>query len=142
VNPATVPIEKPKPVSTVVIDDITYLKNNPNKVENIPKVLTVMQRQGAVKDVNRDGEINCIDYSIAFRSLYGSNASLIINNNPANGMNHMFIRVNYKNGVEFIDIEPQGTPDRYSMGLVWGVKYNPYYNTDVTNRWTHVVGGM
>jgi len=121
-------------------DDIIYLLNNPNKIENVPLILAVMRQQG-VRDINNDGKVNCIDYSITFRHLYGSNARLIINNNPRSGMNHMFIRVYY--GVnEFIDIEPQGTPQRYSMGLIWGMLYKWNYNKDVTSQWSHVVGGM
>ena len=118
-------------------DEIRYLKANPNKIENVPRILSVMRRQG-VRDANGDGKIDCIDHSIAFRNLYGSNAHIIINVNPSNGMNHMFIRV-YYGGTKIMDIEPQGTPDRYTMGLIWGVMYNPYYNRDVTSIWGGVI---
>ena len=123
-----------------VDEELQYLKTNPNVLDNIPRILNYMKRVG-VKDVNKDGKIDCIDYSLTFRSLYGSNARIIINVNQPMGMNHMFIRIRY-NSTEIMDIEPQGTADRYSMGAIWGVKYNPYYNKDVTSQWTHVVGGM
>ena len=64
--------------------DLILLKNNPNQIRNVPLVLTVMQRYG-VPDINEDGKVDCIDYSIWFRMLYGSNARIIINNNPKNG---------------------------------------------------------
>ena len=122
-------------------EEVRYLLNNPNRIENVPRVLAVMRQQG-VRDVNGDGLINCIDHSITFRNLYGSNAKIIINHNRRNGMNHMFVRVYYDSGSKYIDIEPQGTPERYSMGLIWGVQYDWFYNRDVTNQWGQYVGGM
>jgi len=127
------------PEEEALFDEARYLKANPNRIENVTRVLDFMQKLG-VWDVNKDGKIDCIDYSTLFRTFYGSNARIIINENPKNGMNHMFIRIFYNNNL--IDIEPQGTPDRYSMGLIWGVQYNPTYNRDVTSQYTHVVGGM
>lgn len=111
---------------------VQYLLDNPNKVENIPLVIQVLQEQG-VRDLNRDGQVNCIDYSITFRMLYGSNARIMINNNPRTGMNHMFIRVHEPYSV--IDVEPQGNIDMYSMGLVWGMRYEPHLSIDVTSQW-------
>jgi hypothetical protein len=120
--------------------EIEHFARNPNTLSNIPRILNVMNIMD-VWDVNQDGLINCIDYSLVFRKLYGSNARIMINVNPNNGMNHMFIRVMF-GGHQFIDVEPQGTPNRFSMGAVWGTRYDPMFNRDVTNQWTHVVGGM
>jgi len=128
------------PWEEALLDEARYLAANPNRIGNIPRILRLMQNMG-VPDMNGDGKIDCIDYSILFRTFYGSNAHIMINRNPRNGMNHMFIRIWY-NGYQTMDVEPQGTPDRYSMGLIWGSRYNPYYNRDVTSQWTHVVGGM
>ena len=87
-----------------------------------------------IYDISRDGKINCIDYSIIFRRLYGPSAKLIINNNPKTDMNHMFIYVYIPStGGQYI--EPQGAPDWYSMGVVWGSRYDPAYNKDVTEVW-------
>jgi len=118
---------------------LVQLRDNPNTPSNIPLIFQVMEKWG-VPDLNEDGKVNCIDYSLWFRMLYGSNARLMINRNPRNGMNHMFVRVWY--GFQIIDIEPQGSASRYSMGIIWGNKYDPQYNKDVTSQWSHVVGGM
>ena len=119
--------------------EVQWLKSHPNEIQNVPRIMSVIRRL-RVRDVNADGLVNCIDYSILFRELYGSNARLIINVNRRTGMNHMFIRIYYNGGV--MDVEPQGTPTMYSMGLIWGVAYDYTFNTDVTSQWTQVVGGM
>ena len=117
-------------------DDVKYLLDNPNQIDNINRVLRVMHRYG-VRDMNRDGLINCIDYSITFRNLYGSTAHLVINRNYINGMNHMFI-ILYR--PQQIHIEPQGDENWYTMGQVWGVMYDKYCNTDVTDVWGQYIG--
>jgi len=127
-------------IDSALSNELWYLITNPNRLENIPRILSVMRQGGGVWDVNEDGNIDCIDYSIIFRTLYGSNARIIINVNPNSGMNHMFIQIRYSGG--HMDIEPQGTPERYSMGLIWGVRYNPVFNRDVTSEWTQVIPGM
>jgi hypothetical protein len=114
-------------------DDVKYLLNNPNQIDNINRVLRVMRRYG-VRDMNRDGLINCIDYSITFRNLYGSKAKLIINRSYVHDMNHMFVIV------EGLHIEPQGDENWYMMGQVWGVRYDEYCNKDVTKVWGQYIG--
>jgi len=119
--------------------EVQYLLKNQNDPKNIELVLKVMRAQG-VRDVNKDGLINCIDNSITFRMLYGDKAYLTINKNPFTGMNHMFVQV-WDYG-KYYDIEPQGTPDRYAMGQVWGMKYNPQYNRNATQTWSGYVGDL
>ena len=128
----TAPKDTPPDIKHTIERTLKYLKSNPNNPENIPIVIDLMLLMG-VKDVNYDGQINCIDYSVTFRQLYGDNAHLMINNNPNNGMNHMFVRV--WNGYKIIDVEPQSTDDRYAMSLVWGTQYDPQFNKDVTSSW-------
>ena len=111
--------------------EIRWLKAHPNNPQNIPRIIRCL-KQG-VYDVNKDGRVNCIDYSILFRMLYGSNARLYINRNPWKDMNHMFICVHHNGTVMYV--EPQGEPDRYMMGLIWGVRFDINYNTDVTSTW-------
>lgn len=120
--------------------DVVYLRNNPNRIENIPRIFSVMHRYG-VTDVNNDGAIDCIDYSVTFRDLYGVNAKLMINKNPYSGFHHMFVRIWY-DGDKIIDLEPQGTATRYTMQQIWGERYNWYYNTDATVRWSQFKSGF
>jgi len=131
------------PGEKAMLDEALLLRANPNRIENISRILNLMRNMG-IPDMNKDGNIDCIDYSILFRTLYGSNARIIINNNPISGMNHMFIRIWYNDAghTRIMDIEPQGTPDRYSMGLIWGMRYDPNYNRDVTSHWGQYTGGM
>ena len=131
------------PTEEAMLNEARYLAANPNRIENIPRILSLMRNMG-VPDMNKDGKINCIDYSILFRMFYGSNARILINKNPKNGMNHMFIRIYYNDmgHTRVLDIDPQGTPDRYSMGLIWGMRYEPIHNRDVTSQWGQYVGGM
>ena len=34
-----------------------------------------------------------------------------------------------------ISLEPQGSAQRYSMGAIWGLRYNISFSRDVTNEW-------
>jgi hypothetical protein len=116
--------------------ELVWLRDNPNRLSNIPIVFQLMEQYG-VPDVNGDGKIDCIDYSVWFRLLYGSDARLIINRNPNNGMNHMFVRIWYNND-QILDLEPQGDAQRYMMSLIWGMRYDPRFNRDVTSSWGNV----
>jgi len=119
--------------------EIKYLLAHQNRIENVPRVLAVMRSQG-VRDVNRDGKVNCIDNAITFRRLYGDRASLIINKHPYNGFNHMFVII-WHQGIEY-HIEPQGDPDWYMMGVVWGMRYETVWNRNVTSVWGGYVGEL
>ena len=130
---------QPKPadlISDIETDpDVLFIRDHVNDISAIYSVFRVMKKYG-VPDLNNDGKVDCIDHSVWFRSLYGSKAHLIINRNPKTGMNHMFIRINY--GLfEFVDVEPQGDEFKHSMGLIWGMKYDPFYNEDVTYIWSN-----
>ena len=88
-----------------------------------------------VYDSNSDGIINCIDYAVLFKQRYGKYCRIIQNNNPQTGMNHLFNAVpSYGSG--WMYIEPQGDRyGRYMMVDVWGSKYDPYFNIDVTSKY-------
>jgi hypothetical protein len=128
------------PPGDLLDDDKEFwqLVDRPNDPSMIPTVLRIMKRYG-VPDMNKDGKVDCIDYSIYFRMLYGSNAFIIMNKNPKTGMNHMFIQVH--TSLSFYDIEPQGTEYVYAMSAIWGMKYDPFYNQDVTSQWGGYVRG-
>jgi len=88
---------------------------------------------GEVSDINKDGLVNYIDYAIMFRKLYGTKARIIQNNNPDNGMNHLFIIVN--DGDFTWEVEPRGTSSAWLMPEVWGSQYDRIYNRDVTGQY-------
>jgi hypothetical protein len=115
-------------------EEQVWLLTHPNDPANITRVLKYMRKYG-VPDMNYDGLVNCIDNSLMFRQLYGNSARIMICVNRKMDMNHMFIRIWAPNGLEVIDVEPQGDPFRYSMGAVWGVRYDPMFVTDVTMEW-------
>jgi len=118
---------------------VKYILNHPYDPSNIPRILRVMRKQG-VRDLNHDGKINCIDHSLTFYRLYGRGAEIVINNNKSTGMNHMFIIV--RQALNEWHIEPQGTPKLHDMGMIWGMKYDPYYNRYVTSVWGGWYGGV
>lgn len=115
--------------ATLALYKVLKAQNQPSNISAIIRLIQLAK----VKDINFDGLVNCIDFSITFRNLYGDMATLIINRNPNTGMNHMFVRV--WDGTSIIDIEPQGKPNNYSMGGNWSMVYDPAYNTDVTSIW-------
>ena len=121
-----------------ITEEVNEIMSRPNYVRNIPRIIYLLQRY--CFDANGDGLINCIDYTLIFRMMYGSNAKIMLNVNPKTNMNHMHIRVFY--GEYAMDIEPQGKPGQYSMGQVWGTRFDHRLSRDVTAQWTTVVGGM
>jgi len=102
----------------------------------IDYIVTLLKR--VIKDINGDGLINCIDYSLGFRMLYGDEAFIIVNVNRFTGMNHMFIQLYY--GGEEYDVEPQGTASRWTMAENWGDRYNSIYNTNRTYEYGKFIG--
>lgn len=94
-------------------------------------------------DVNKDGEINCIDYSCIFKKLWdksfdSSNCEIV--RNKSLKMNHLFIRVRQYGGRPWECIEPQAAKKditKYFMEDFWSAKeYNPIYNIyGETDKW-------
>jgi hypothetical protein len=86
-----------------------------------------------VCDINQDGKIDCIDYSIVFFCITKNNTRLIVNNNPQTGLNHMFVQVTL-DGLKYC-IEPQKTNKGLYMHEVWGKQYDAAWNEDQTARY-------
>ena len=103
---------------------------------------TLNRTKQYVTDVNKDGEINCIDYSCTFKILwdkmYKSSDCEIVHNKSAT-MNHLFVRTRQYAGRSWECIEPQAaTRDitKYFMEDFWppdiySPTYNIYGETDV-----------
>lgn len=91
------------------------------------------QTHERVKDINEDGLVNCIDYSITFKKLwdlkYPRNCCEIIRNfNVYTGWHHLFISVRGTERARWLFIEPQGTRYNYRMEDYWKDKFNATYN--------------
>lgn len=94
-------------------------------------------------DINKDGFINCVDYSVIFKRLwdkqYDSRNCEIVRNKSST-MNHLFIRVRQNSNTPWECIEPQAARKditKYFMEDFWSVaEYNPLYNFyGETDRW-------
>lgn len=85
-----------------------------------------------IYDLDGDGSIDCVDYSVAFHVLwymkypYDGVCYLTVNQHSPTGMNHMFITICY-GGREW-HIEPQRHESSYIMEHVWGSKYDSRYD--------------
>ena len=100
-----------------------------------------------VTDVNKDGEINCIDYSCTFKMLWdkmydASNCEIV--RNKSSTMNHLFIRTRQYSARPWECIEPQAglkNITKYFMEDFWSSDiYNPMYNIyGETDRWLQEV---
>lgn len=96
---------------------------------------TLSRTKQYVTDVNKDGEINCIDYSCTFKmiwdKMYDASSCEIVRNKSGT-MNHLFIRTRQFEGKPWECIEPQAaTKDitKYFMEDFWPPNvYNPVYN--------------
>jgi hypothetical protein len=91
------------------------------------------------RDMNGDGNITCIDYTLMFYDAYPNknNVRIVWNKNTAANMNHLFVKV-WVNG-EWMPVEPQAyinpiTDRWFSMRKYWGTKYSPDYDLDVTSN--------
>jgi hypothetical protein len=85
-------------------------------------------------DMNGDGKINCIDYTLQYWQYYPNQdyIRIIWNNNPYNGFNHLFVYM-----LE-VPVEPQGGVYNGNMHVVWGDRYDPKYDRDVTDLFDQI----
>lgn len=99
------------------------------------------QTHSQVKDLDKNGKIECIDYSVTFHVLWHKKyarvaaCNLTINRNPSTGMNHMFITI--KTDKEY-HIEPQYYDWFYIMETVWGNKYDSKYDIYTPHHFWYV----
>ena len=116
-TPTETQVPRPIPVPSVRItgDVIDYLPN-------------------IIRDVNGDGQINCIDWAVVFYEVR-PDCRIIRNQHPTNGFHHLFIAIPQP-GNTWLYIEPNTAGQLYyRMDLVWGDKYDPRYNRDETHIW-------
>lgn len=98
-------------------------------------VSIIQDAQANIRDLDKDGQINCVDYATMFKitwdqtyPLLKNKCQIVRNVNPNTGMNHLFVHV-WNDSSESIDIEPwTSNPYIYKMNDVWGNRYDPAYN--------------
>lgn len=95
------------------------------------EIIYVMKyNQNKPRDLNKDGLVNCIDYTLNFKLNWDKcfpdikdECQIIRNRNFITGMNHLFIKV----GDTFV--EPWAwNPNYFRMEDNWDSTYNPKYN--------------
>lgn len=106
-----------------------------NNIENCLRSVRKNER-----DINKDGIINCQDYTILFYEAWNNSnypnketIGIVRNYNEDTGMNHLFIAVRITMFDKWEYVEPQAWLSgdytaQYYMADFWGSKYNPLYN--------------
>jgi hypothetical protein len=106
-----------------------------NRESMIRDTLAKTVRQ--VRDVNKDGLVNCIDYAVVFWELFPDKHAITISyNENVGGVAHLF-NVVYTSG-RWRAVEPQAGrhKDRgFWMRDYWGSRYSPSENIDYTHHW-------
>lgn len=106
-----------------------YIKEDKDLDDKIGIILDETKKQ--IHDMDNDGCIDCVDWSILFHYLwshrYTEKIDLAINKNPAKKMHHMFVYI-YKNGKTY-HVEPQMYNWCYIMESCWWDTYDPDYDT-------------
>jgi hypothetical protein len=115
----------------------------PVAVEDLFEPIRQTLRKITIKDMNDNGAVTCVDYTIQFYTLYPdkSKVRMIQNYNHDTGWNHLFVCV------DGVMVEPSAYLDRenkdrwFDMVKYWGNTYNPKWNKDVTISAEQIVRG-
>lgn len=134
-------VQKVTSVQQSTVSSNSAVKSHAGNKEHHEFIVRILERtRKYVTDVNRDGKVNCTDYSITFFRLavqdgtyHESQFAIVTNHNPYSGMSHMFIKFNCDGETYYIEPWLHGDYDTYLMESVWGDRYNPIYN-DSTNK--------
>ena len=96
---------------------------------------TLAKVHNNIYDVNRDGNINCVDYSNLFYHYSPfKSTSIVVNFNRSTNFNHQFNAVMINGHIVFV--EPQASRGRsYDLRQYWGAQYNPRYNQMDNTTW-------
>ena len=106
----------------------TSLKNVEHEVQRV-----LYKVHDNIRDVNRDGEINCQDYCLLFCDYYST--AQIVYNKYIGDSGHVFIRVHTDDG--WLYIEPQNTNNYYARNAWYKDIYPTVkeYNKVVPLEW-------
>jgi hypothetical protein len=95
-------------------------------------------------DMNHDGLINCIDYTIQFYNIYperGRNIEINWNQNPETGWSHLFIWLDGEDIEPGAYLLPNNPMKKILVTEVWGAKYDPKYSRNATKWWLKIRDG-
>jgi hypothetical protein len=125
------------------------------ETQSVPVIETPVRKQAAVdvlapirstlnrvtkrRDIDGDGAVTCVDYTLMFYDTYPNknNVRIVWNKNASVNMNHLFVKVLVNS--QWMPVEPQAyvnpVTDRwFSMRKYWGTRYNSNYDLDVTSN--------
>jgi hypothetical protein len=144
-RPATAPQQNPEPDFSSSVGE--YMGPPPRIISEeeidymefaIRHTLEKVQRI----DVNGDGLINCIDYTIQFWMFYPDkrNVEIIWNKHPTSGWNHLFAKV----GIYWIECVAYLWPGndnhrKFELSDFWPSKWSPTYDVDVTRNMPEII---
>jgi hypothetical protein len=118
-----------RPSVFLLLQLLLLLSSIPAYTEDITVDEALKRTRALICDMNNDNKINCIDYSLLFRKIYGRDALLVVNTR----MNHMLIKIGYTY------VEPQGRGKTWHPTAMWGDRYDSSYNCEVTAAWDHFI---
>lgn len=113
----------------------TYYVND----EYITEVLEATHSH--MRDVNNDGLLNCIDYSVVFKQEWDKrfrpeDCEIIRNDNYVKKWHHLFIRCRKHRKAKWLYVEPQAGKKSYKMFDFWGDSFSIAFNKHgETERW-------
>ena len=105
-------------------------------------VYTIRAAQRNVYDMNRDGKVNCIDYTLMFKTRWDTSypqsagSCEIVRNLKKGRMNHLFISIGTVSRQRILGEPWAYNPELYLMEENWDRRYDPRYNIyGETARW-------
>ena len=129
-------------ISNIPILSAQVSKSEISPITNERIISTIREAQSNIYDYNKDGKINCIDYSCLFKITWDKNypnerfrCELV--RNKSKSMHHLFARVLDENS-NYIEVEPwSNNPENFLMEENWMPgSYDPNYNIyGETNLW-------
>lgn len=123
----------------------SYTKTEASVKLNNAIPIVIREVRMNVKDLNRDNDVNCIDYAVKFwlvwTSKFSNKCEIVRNYNPGI-LHHLFVRIQDDDGL-WIYVEPRAHNEfNYIIENVWKEQYNPNYNYHgETDYWVNIECG-
>jgi hypothetical protein len=110
------------------------------KIDPLEPIRETLRRIYSV-DMDNDGKINCVDYTIQFYQYYPNRNDVRIIWSDNKNFNHLFVRVNGTDVEPGAYLRKSNTEKWFGMKKFWGDIYDPSYNRDVTNDYESIRDG-